>query len=60
MREMFAYPLSDHLTDTNFFLAYMTVTSDDAGTKIDKEKWCLCHGNNPTAMEEAVVLYNLL
>lgn len=60
MREMFAYPLSDHMTDSDFFMAYLTATSDKAETQISPEDWCLYYGINPTAMEEAEVLYNLL
>ena len=58
-RGMFAYPLSDHVTEMNALVAYKTAR-DPMGPRLDTNKWCEKHFINRRAAEEALTVKNLL
>lgn len=58
-KEMFAHPLSDHLTEVNAFAAYLQ-TKRNGPLRLDLGQWCDKHFVNPKAAEDADTMLRLL
>jgi hypothetical protein len=59
-RGMFAYPLSDHITEMNALQAYAIATRGGNGSRMDTTQWCDKHFVNKKTADEALVLKGLL